>query len=64
MALRDQFEAARGAVTWASARGPISALWLTLSRVGWDMASATVLVDDAGFGVDLLRVSPSEVQHY
>eukprot|EP00959_Pyramimonas_sp_CCMP1952_P241684 5051511-Pyramimonas_sp.AAC.1 len=43
MALKDKFDGASSAVTWASARGPLSALWLTLRRVGWDMISATAL---------------------
>ncbi|CAK0796737.1 unnamed protein product, partial [Prorocentrum cordatum] len=44
MGLRDSWEARHTHVTWASAQGPLSALWLSLRRVNWYMASSTILV--------------------
>eukprot|EP00959_Pyramimonas_sp_CCMP1952_P022699 476790-Pyramimonas_sp.AAC.1 len=48
--------------TWKSCRGPISAVLLSLHRVGWSMSAAHVLVDDQGFHIDLLRTAPLDVK--
>ena len=61
MGLRDSWEARHTHVTWASAQGPLSALWLSLRRVNWNMASSTILVDDEGLHISLLQYCPSEV---
>eukprot|EP00959_Pyramimonas_sp_CCMP1952_P055222 1154493-Pyramimonas_sp.AAC.1 len=46
----------------AGARGPISAVWLSLPRVGWGMVPPTVLRSDQGELVDLLQFCPWDVR--
>eukprot|EP00959_Pyramimonas_sp_CCMP1952_P018218 385832-Pyramimonas_sp.AAC.1 len=46
----------------ASARCPLSALWLALKRVCWDVASSAVVADDLGVAYGLLRVCPGELK--
>ena len=50
--------------SWAGARGPISAVWLSLLRVGWGMASPVVLRSDQGDLVDLLKFCPWDVRRF
>ncbi|CAK0807829.1 unnamed protein product [Prorocentrum cordatum] len=61
MCLRDSWDVRDTHVTWASAQGPLSAMWLSLRRVNWNMASSTILVDDEGLHISLLQYCPSEV---
>ena len=46
---------------WASARGPIAVLMLSLARIGWDMYSSTVLVSDLGHYFDMLLLPPRSI---
>ena len=43
--------------TWTKIQGPLSATFLTLQRIYWNMHSAHVLVDDLGTAVSLLGCS-------
>ncbi|CAK0868465.1 unnamed protein product, partial [Prorocentrum cordatum] len=61
MGLRDSWDARDTHVTWASAQGPLSAMWLSLRRINWNMASSAILVDDEGLHISLLQYCPSEV---
>eukprot|EP00959_Pyramimonas_sp_CCMP1952_P026920 565163-Pyramimonas_sp.AAC.1 len=63
VALRDQIGDA-SQFTCASARGPLSALWLTLKRVRRGMASPTAVVDDLGVAHALLGVPPSKLKRH
>ena len=49
--------------SWANARGPIAAVWLTLHRLDWRMVSAHGLLDDGGRPICLLTCSPKVVKH-
>ncbi len=44
---------------WNSVRGPIGAAILSLQRLGWDMPSPFVLLDDWGEEIPLTRTSPA-----
>ena len=47
--------------SWASVRGPLAALWLSLLSVGWDMRSAIHIVSDTGQIFSLLEFAPKDV---
>ena len=64
MCLRDSSNERVSQDTRASAQGPLSSLWLTLRGINWNVASSTILVDDEGARICLLRTSPSEVQFF
>ncbi len=44
---------------WNEARGPVSAMLLTLHRIGWSMDSPFTLRDDWGEDIVLTKVSPA-----
>ena len=44
---------------WLRARGPASGLLATLRRIGWDMLTATVLVEHTGVQRDLRSTCPA-----
>ena len=46
---------------WSSARGPLQAAWMSLRRLGWDMASAVALVSDQGHTIILTGTCPAEM---
>ncbi len=48
-----------GPRAWSQVRGPISAMRLTLSRVGWAMSGPFTLVDNFGEEVLLTKVPPA-----
>ncbi len=48
---------------WDKATGPITAMWLSLRRVGWDMASPFVIINADGDEVPLTKVSPGMLAH-
>ncbi len=48
--------------SWAIARGPLAAVWISLCRIGWDMAAAHLLVTDQRDTISLLHSSPSDVR--
>ena len=48
--------------TWAIARGPMGAVWLSLLRVGWDMHSAHVIRSDLNEYYSLLELSPWDIR--
>ena len=48
--------------TWALARGPLGAVWLSLLRIGWDMRSAHIIQDDMGETYYLLEFAPWDVR--
>ena len=41
--------------SWATARGALSATWLSLMRIGWDMRGAHLIQDDLGRVLSLLH---------
>ena len=47
---------------WAVVRGPAAALVATVQRLGWTVGSATLLTDDKGRIIDLLKDSPAYVK--
>eukprot|EP00973_Karenia_brevis_P047113 6539288-Karenia_brevis.AAC.1 len=47
---------------WSKVRGPVGAFLCTVARLQWTVLSATVLVDDQGNRLDLLRLSPAYVR--
>eukprot|EP00959_Pyramimonas_sp_CCMP1952_P222691 4655469-Pyramimonas_sp.AAC.1 len=47
---------------WQQARGPLSACWLTLLRISWNMVNAHTLCTDQGATISLMTVSPYEVR--
>ena len=49
-----------GRLTWATAKGPMAATWLTLRRIGWDMVSSFVIITDEGQALSLLEVPPRD----
>ena len=48
--------------TWNSCRGPISAVLLSLRRVGWSMSAAHVITSDEGLALGILRCSPRDLK--
>ncbi len=44
---------------WTAVRGPVGAMLLTLHRLGWQMPSPFVLVDDRGEELPLTKVTPA-----
>ncbi|CAK0837890.1 unnamed protein product, partial [Prorocentrum cordatum] len=41
-------EVRAGSLSWASVQGPLGATWLSLARIGWDMAAVWALQTDQG----------------
>ena len=67
--LRVAFDAAREKLAkpgrgsrWSRVTGPVTALILTMERIGWHWQSATSVTDDTGRLVDLLQDSPAAVK--
>ena len=54
--------AGQGGLTWATAKGPLAATWLSLVRIGWGMASAWVLRSDSGELLSMLHVPPRDIK--
>ena len=52
------------ATTWAQARGPLGATWLSLRRLGWRLVSPHVLLDDVGNTFDLHHVCPADLRPF
>ena len=48
--------------TWALARGPLGAVWLSLLRIGWDMRSAHILQNGMGDTYSLLEFAPLDIE--
>ena len=48
--------------TWTSARGPLSAVWLSLLRIGWDMRAAHPVCDDQGQVFSMLQLAPEDIR--
>ncbi len=44
---------------WTAVRGPVGAMLLTLHRLGWQMPTPFVLVDDRGEELPLTKVTPT-----
>ena len=51
-------------VTWARARGPLAAAWLSLRRISWDLISSHAIRDDLGRVHDLRVLSPADFKHF
>eukprot|EP00959_Pyramimonas_sp_CCMP1952_P397894 8336947-Pyramimonas_sp.AAC.1 len=49
-------------LTWAKCHGPMSATFLSLSRMGWAMLSAHQVVGDRGSTISFLRAPPMEAK--
>eukprot|EP00959_Pyramimonas_sp_CCMP1952_P249444 5214261-Pyramimonas_sp.AAC.1 len=49
--------------TWRQCFGPISAVFLSLRRIGWNMAAPHLLTSDLGDNISLYEYSPSEVRN-
>jgi hypothetical protein len=49
--------------TWRQCFGPISAVFLSLRRIGWNMAAPHLLTSDLGDHISLYEYSPSEVRN-
>ena len=47
---------------WDKVRGPAGALILTLRRIGWELTSASMIKDDQGISIDMLRTAPHELR--
>ncbi len=47
-----------GGKAWNSVKGPITALWLSLRRIGWSMPSPFVLTNADGDEIALTKVAP------
>ncbi|CAK0840937.1 unnamed protein product, partial [Prorocentrum cordatum] len=45
--------------SWAAARGPMAAVWLSLQRVGWTMPAAHAIQSDLGAQYDPLPAPPA-----
>ena len=63
--LREAWQATfqrRPPLAWRAVRGPLSAAYLTLQRIGWSMESFTVLCTDEGERLSLTHHSPAMVQ--
>eukprot|EP00959_Pyramimonas_sp_CCMP1952_P388407 8138993-Pyramimonas_sp.AAC.1 len=45
--------------TWRSVKGPLGAMYLSISRLGWTMSSPYTLTDDRGVEIPLLLISPA-----
>ena len=43
---------------WARVRGPATATWATLTRIGWTFSSPAKFITDEGIVLDLLDFSP------
>ncbi|CAK0882019.1 unnamed protein product [Prorocentrum cordatum] len=65
-ALGDAWEFVNGQMSaqpsWSRVRGPLGALWLTLHRIGWRLASATTFESDLGTVLDLNQMAPRDVR--
>eukprot|EP00974_Lingulodinium_polyedra_P048829 4690943-Lingulodinium_polyedra.AAC.1 len=48
--------------SWADVRGPLSALKLTLERVGWRIKNPFEIEDDGGRSITLTKVAPQVVR--
>eukprot|EP00959_Pyramimonas_sp_CCMP1952_P421545 8831155-Pyramimonas_sp.AAC.1 len=48
------------AEAWSKVTGPLSALWMTLRRVGWSMRSAHEVVTDENVHFSFLAVAPRD----
>ena len=51
-----------GKPSWAGSRGPMSATWLSLARVGWRMTSCHAIVTDKGQHLSMLLMAPLDVR--
>ncbi|CAK0878816.1 unnamed protein product, partial [Prorocentrum cordatum] len=65
-ALGDAWEFVNGQMSaqpsWSRVRGPLGALWLTLHRIGWRLASSTSFESDLGTVLDLNQMAPRDVR--
>ncbi|CAK0909210.1 unnamed protein product, partial [Prorocentrum cordatum] len=51
-------------ISWADAKGPLAATWLTLKRLAWDMKAPHILQGDLGSQYDLHRVRPADLRPF
>ncbi|CAK0881610.1 unnamed protein product, partial [Prorocentrum cordatum] len=51
-------------ISWANAKGPLAATWLTLRRLAWGMKAPRVLQGDMGSQHDLYRVCPADLRPF
>ncbi|CAK0904672.1 unnamed protein product [Prorocentrum cordatum] len=50
--------------TWQIAKGPMSACWLSLHRIGWAMTSAHTFLSDTNITINLVTTCPYDVKLY